>query len=114
MDIDPDIARKALDEIQATRVRMRRALEVWGGAYHFLVWGAIWAVGFMLSYFQDRLPPHFSNWSWGALNLIGNAASLSIGFRQRKTFRLSRSSGLGPIWILFLCFGAAGGILSAR
>jgi hypothetical protein len=83
-------------------------LNAFGAAYHFIVWGLIWLVGFAITHFADRLPAAVGAWHWLVLNLVGNAFSLSFGYRMRKAFKTLPHDGIGTIWILFLAFGALG------
>jgi hypothetical protein len=108
MDIDPAEARAALEEAKILSSRMKKALKAFGAAYHFIAWGTLWLIGFLIMHFADRLPRAFSTWHWLVLNVIGNAFSLTFSFRARKAFKPLPRSGIGLIWVLYLCFAFLG------
>jgi hypothetical protein len=108
MNIEPSEAESALAAVRAADAQMRRALNAYGAAYHFIVWGVIWLIGFTISHFATRLPTPVAIWSWPVLDSIGMVCSWTIGIRMSKTFRNPVGSRIGWLWILFIFYGVLG------
>ena len=108
MDIEPSEAESALAAVRAADAQMRRALNAYGAAYHFIVWGVIWLIGFSISNFATRLPLAVAMWSWPVLNVIGMVCSWTIGIRMGRTFHNPYGSRIGLLWILFIAYGILG------
>ncbi len=110
MEIDREEARAALEDAKAYAARMKKAMNAFGAAYHFIVWGAIWIVGFSLDQFAPLLPEPVNVWHWLVLNVAGNVASFSISARGRRYLRVGPQGGIALIWILFMAFGGLGAL----
>jgi hypothetical protein len=55
MKIEPSEAESALAAVRAADAQMRRALNAYGAAYHFIVWGVIWLIGFFDFQFRNSV-----------------------------------------------------------
>ena len=98
MPITRDEAAGALNDISQTE---RRSGEVYGyskASPHLIIWGAIWIVGYGLSWAR----PDFV-WTWPVLSLIGVVGSFWIGSRGRaESERPSDWRYLGTFIAVFL------------
>ncbi len=108
MEIDQEEAKAALEDAKAYATRMKKSLNAFGAAYHFIVWGAIWLIGFSLDHFGPRLPEAVRIWHWLVLQVLGNALSFSITFRGRRYVRVGPQGAIALIWILFMGFSILG------
>jgi hypothetical protein len=112
LEIDSAEARTALEEARRYNSRMKKALAAFGAAYHFIVWGGIWLIGFLITHFAFALPKAVSAWHWLVLNVLGNIISWSIGYRGRKAIKAGPHSGIMAISLLFLGFALAGALVA--
>ena len=85
MPLSPLEAAQALQEIERTQSRSKILRGYQGGAPHFLVWAALWAVGYGLSY----LTPARAGTIWIVVIAIGAVAGVVV---------LMRSKGAAPAW----------------
>lgn len=108
MDINPSEAEAALAAIRAADQQVRRTLNALGVAYHLLVWGVIWLLGFTISHFAPYLPPEIANWSWTVLGIVGGALSWIIGMRMGLTFRHPLGNRIGWLVFFFALYGVLG------
>ena len=82
MNITPDEARIALNEIEQGTTKAKPIYNNW--AYHLLVWGLVWTIGFSLT----QLQPQFINWIWGTVLVLGIVGSAVLGILQGRWTRL--------------------------
>jgi len=85
MPLSPQEAAQALHEIEQTQSRSKILRGYQGGAPHFLMWAALWAVGYGLSY----LAPTRAGTIWIVVIAIGAVAGVAV---------LMRSKGAAPAW----------------
>ncbi len=52
MNITPEEAQMALNDIQHATKRARSVFNIW--AYHMLIWGCVWTIGFLVSQFRPQ------------------------------------------------------------
>ena len=81
MNITPDEARIALNDIQQGTAEARNVYNIW--AYQLLVWGSVWTIGFLATQIQ----PQFVNWIWSMMIGIGVVGSALLGFAQSRRTR---------------------------
>lgn len=87
MDITPEEAQSALNDIQRLGTRARQM----GGniaASYMLVWGVVWTIGFSSSQFFAR----WIIWILVGTLIVGITGSAILGSRQGKTTRLAPGS----------------------
>ncbi len=82
MNITPDEARVALNDIQQGTVKARILYNGW--AYYLLLWGLVWTIGFLATQVQ----PQFAGWIWGVMVGIGIVGSGVLGFLQSRRTRV--------------------------
>lgn len=82
MNITPEEAQVALNDIQHATRTAHNIFNIW--AYHMLVWGIVWTVGFLISQFQ----PRWISAIWTVAVLCGIAASIVIGMIQGRRMRI--------------------------
>lgn len=95
--LSPGQAADRLQQIERTGRRSSEAHIYANASPGFILWGLIW----MLGYAGSDLLPRFAgwqsvNWLWGALVIIGVAASRMIGRRRHRG--QPRGAGLGWRW----------------
>ena len=92
MNITPDDARTALNDIEYGTAKARNTYNIW--SYQMVLWGAIWTVGFLVT--QAR--PQFVSWIWGVMLTVGIVGSAILGITQGRSTRLvpgSRAAFVG-------------------
>ncbi len=75
MGLSPQDALAALNDVEAADARARASQANRAGAPHLLLWGAIWAVGYVLS---GLLPDGQIGWMWLGLSLAGLAGTFLL------------------------------------
>jgi len=78
MTLSPDEAADTLRDIAAVEDRSARAYGYQRGSPYLILWGILWAVGYGLI----AAWPQRGNAVWIAIDAIGVAATLAIGFRN--------------------------------
>lgn len=86
MNITPDEARAALDDIQRVTAKTQELRNSW--AHYMILWGTIWTIGFLASQFF----PSWINWIWIMLIVTGMAGSGIIAYIQAQQVRLTPGS----------------------
>src|SRR5579875_654804 len=86
MNITPEEAQSALDTIKQAKTQACTMVYIW--AYYWLLWGAVWTIGFLLTQFE----PQLLVWIWSAMIVIGMAGSTIIGIRQGSSMRSTPGS----------------------
>ncbi len=86
MNVTPEDARRALDEIRDVEERTREALNFW--AYYMLLWGLVWTIGFLAT----QAAPGAIYWIWGAMIAVGMAGSAFLAIRQGSRARFAPGS----------------------
>lgn len=81
MNITPEEAQAALNDIQDASTKARKVANTW--AYYMLLWGVIWTIGFLATQFQ----PHWVTGIWIAMVVIGMAGSAILGITQSGRMR---------------------------
>jgi len=92
MNITPDEARTALNDIEYGTAKARNTYNMW--SYQMVLWGAIWTIGFLATQVQ----PQLNNWIWGIMLFVGIAGSTILGITQGRSTRLvpgSRAAFVG-------------------
>lgn len=87
MNITPQEAEKALNDIRSATSKAHNVINIW--AYYMLLWGIIWTLGFLAS---QVVQPRFLDWIWGIMVLLGMVGSASIGARQGRLVRTTPGS----------------------
>jgi hypothetical protein len=81
MNITPEGAQAALNDIQDASTKARNIVNTW--AYYMLLWGAVWTIGFLATQFK----PQFVTWIWIIMVVIGMAGSAILGIIQGGRMR---------------------------
>lgn len=100
--VDAGEAASALQDIAATERRTREALFYAGGSSILILWGIAWAAGYLITY----VSPANANLAWAAVNLLGIAATMLIGYRRSRTRRALWDPRASWTFILVVAFGA--------
>jgi hypothetical protein len=75
--VSKDEAQSALKDIEKTESRTAAFRHGEFAAPHLIVWGVVWGIGYLVSYFQPAM-----SWIWAPLVLAGVAASFLFDRRQ--------------------------------
>ena len=86
MNITPEEAQAALDNIQHTTTKAHGISHFW--AYYLLLWGIVWRAGFLASQWQ----PQFIGWIWGIAIVVGMVGSAILGITQGARMRSAPGS----------------------
>lgn len=86
MNITPEEAQAALDNIRQAATKSRTMQHFW--AYYLLLWGILWMVGFLASQWQPRL----INWIWIVVIVLGMVGSALLGITQGRQMRAAPGS----------------------
>ncbi|HXZ03217.1 MAG TPA: hypothetical protein VEH81_00210 [Ktedonobacteraceae bacterium] len=81
MNITPEEAQAALKDIEDASTKARSIANIW--AYYMLLWGVVWATGFLATQFQ----PEWVIGIWIVMVVIGMAGSALIGITQGGRMR---------------------------
>jgi hypothetical protein len=105
MNISSSEASEALEAIQKMMRKTKRTLSSSGGYQFFILWGAIWLIGFLSSQFIKN---EFAGYIWAGLDTLGGLLSAFIGIRIGRTTRkdsTSPSIRFGAFWwlLMMLC-----------
>src|SRR6202012_2699280 len=85
MTLSPSQASESLKDIEATERRSAQAFSYAKSSPYFILWGLIWMVGYAGSaVLSSDGPFHFTGPLWTALDLVGVAGSMAIGYRQNR------------------------------
>ncbi len=104
MEVTPNEAEESLAAINAIRKKMRHAVSNGNTHYFLILWGVIWVVGFLGSYFlSERTAGHL----WAVIDIAGGVLSWVIGWwmsrRVRSAGSTTTSARIGFFWLaLFL------------
>jgi hypothetical protein len=105
MNITPDEAQDALTAIQKVTEKARRSLSSSGGYAFFIIWGAVWLIGFLGNQF---LPNALAGYIWLAIDILGGLASWIVGMRMNRKVRSAKSTVTGKrlawFWILLILY----------
>ena len=102
--ITPDEAREALELIQKTTRQMRRTIAQGGAPYYLILWGAIWILGFGISYLLGP-DSRMAGTVWMALSTLGILTSFGIGWKLSQRVRSPQARRIGMLWIFWIVYG---------
>jgi hypothetical protein len=103
MEVTREEAQKSLEDIQLVMARMRQAVAIGGTPYYMILWGAVWFLGYLASYF---IQSSLQGWIWVALVIVGTVLSASLGFRSGVRVRMQRVAGPWLLAIAIVGYGA--------
>ncbi len=86
MNITPEEAQAALNDIRHVTTRTQGTLNTW--AYYMLLWGVVWTIGFLATQFK----PQLVNWIWIVMIIAGIVGSAFLGITQGGRMRLAPGS----------------------
>jgi hypothetical protein len=105
MNVSPSEAQEALAAIQAMIKKTRRAIASSGAYAFFIIWGAVWLVGFLGNQF---LPEEIVGPLWLVLDILGGLASWIVGVQMNRNLRSASSAISGKriawFWILLILY----------
>lgn len=101
MEISPEEATRALQEVEASRSAMRSAIQAHRGHLYLWLWGLIWIATSLLNWSRSNLCENASGW----LSLGGCAASFLIGFIQSRQIRSRVNGRFVAVCVTILLFG---------
>jgi hypothetical protein len=101
MNVTPEQAAQALQDIEISRLAMRKAVRSHRGHLFLWLWGAIWAVMAVLNWINPYRYAAVNGW----LNVFGAAASVAIGFLQGRQIRSPIDKRFVAACVTVLVFG---------
>ena len=103
MNVTPEEAAQALQNIENSRSAMRKAVRAHRGHLFLWLWGGIWAVMAILNWIDPYRFAVVNNW----LSALGGVASFAIGFLQGRQIRSPIDRRFVAVCITVLVFGYA-------
>jgi hypothetical protein len=108
MKISNDEAEEALDVVNQTIKKTRRAVAQNGTYVFLIITGVVWMVGFLANQF---LQGDILQYIWIGMSLIGSALAVLLGSQMGRQVRgtLTKIYGrrIGLFWLFLVLFGAA-------
>ena len=105
MNVSPSEAQEALAAIQAMVQKTRRFLSSSGAYAFFIIWGAVWLVGFLANQF---LSEEIVGYLWMGLDILGGLLSWIVGVRMSRSVRSATGGVSGKriawFWILLVLY----------
>ena len=101
MNISPDEAAKALQEIETSREAMRRAIRTHRGHVYLWIWGGAWVAMSLVNWAYDQGALRANFWISGA----GLVATLLIGYVQGRQIRSKVDRRFIGVCATLLMFG---------
>jgi hypothetical protein len=102
MNVTKDQAQGYLDTIRKVQQQTRRTLAHSGIPFYMIIWGAVWLIGFLGSYF---LPSEASGYLWFGIDVIGMVLSFVIGWWHASRVRRSaHDTRIGFFWLIWLVY----------
>lgn len=86
MNITPQEAQQALDDIRSTTSKAHSFFNNW--AHYMLLWGIVWTIGFLATQVQ----PRFIDLIWSTMIVGGMVGSAIMGSRQGAQMRTTPGS----------------------
>ncbi len=100
--LSPTEAAQALDLVERTARQMRHALAEGTMWIYLVLWGAIWALGFLASHF---LPATQAGKVWAVLDGGGVVLSFGLGAYYGRKFRARVGAQMALFWLAWLLYG---------
>jgi hypothetical protein len=100
MNISPEEAAQALQEIEASRAAMRQAVRAHRGHYFLWIWGAVWSAVSVVSWMGST-----SAWTANLISLAGAALTVVTGFLQGRQIRSRIDKRFIAVCLTLLLFG---------
>jgi hypothetical protein len=101
MSIDPREAESSLQDVARIEQRMREAFYYGGSSSILIVWGVVWAVGYLVTY----LSPPNANLAWYVLDGFGVLSAVAIGYTRSRARRRDWDWRLSAAFVLLMGFG---------
>jgi len=101
MTIDPIEAAASLSDVASVERRTREALNYGFSSAILMVWGLIWAIGYLLTYLQ----PTKAALVWDVLSAVGVVAAVACGIVWSKSRRENWDWRITAAFIVMIGFG---------
>jgi len=101
MNISPDEAAKALNEVEASRAAMRNAIRTHRGHLYLWLWGCIWTAMSALNWAYGQRALIWNNWISGT----GLVITFIIGIAQSRQIRCRTDRRFIGVCATLLAFG---------
>jgi len=99
--MDQDEALQSLELARQAAAQTRRAIARSGTGYFFVIWGAVWFLGFLAS----QLLGDRAGYVWAVLDTLGAVASVVVGVRAARRVRTAHGWRMGLFWLILLIYG---------
>ena len=103
MEIDKEEAAESLRIVREAMDRTKKSLARSGTGYFFIIWGAVWLLGFLGS---EWLSPATASRLWFTLDALAGVASVWVVIRLARRFRSPLGWRLGAFWLALMAYGA--------
>ena len=99
--MDQEEALQSLELVRQAAAQTRQAIARSGTGYFFIIWGAVWFLGFLAS----QLLGERSGYVWFGLDALGGVASAVVGVRAARRVRTTHGRRMGLFWLIVLVYG---------
>lgn len=103
MEIDRQEAAESLRIVREAMDHTKKALARSGTGYFFIIWGAVWLLGFLGT---EWLTPALSGRLWFTLDALAGVASVGVVARLARRIRSPLGWRLGAFWLALMAYGA--------
>ena len=102
MDVDREEAAESLRIIHEAMNQTKKALARSGTGHFFIIWGAVWLLGFLGT---EWLSPALAGRLWLSLDVLAGVASIWVVVRLARRFRSPVGWRLGAFWLALMAYG---------
>jgi hypothetical protein len=103
MNVSKHEAQEALEAVQQVSDQLRQAIASGSTPYYMILWGAIWFLGYISSYFTRGL---LTGWIWLGLTISGSILSFILGMRFRTRMRDNSAARVVYLWISLMAYAS--------
>ncbi len=102
MEIERQEAAESLRIVREAMKQTRKALARSGTGYFFMIWGAVWLLGFLGT---EWLSPILASRLWISLDVLAGAVSIWVVVRLARRIRSPLGWRLGAFWLALMAYG---------
>ncbi|NIM96005.1 MAG: hypothetical protein GTO18_20080 [Anaerolineales bacterium] len=101
MDVSRSEAQEALEAVQQVMAQTRRELGRGSFPYYMILWGVIWFLGYLASYF---IQTEVLAYIWAGLGIVGVGVSIYLGIREGSRVRSPLGRRHAYLWLAIIIY----------